>query len=55
MHTAAWLQLTSAIAGARSAGQIQETVSAGDVRLATDVIADIEALQQTRERAIAAL
>jgi aryl-alcohol dehydrogenase-like predicted oxidoreductase len=48
-------EVTSAIAGARSAQQIQETVAAGEVRLAADVVAEIEALLQTRERAIAAL
>ena len=46
-------QITSAIAGARSADQIEETVRAGDVRLDPDVIAEIEALLQTREREIA--
>lgn len=48
-------EMTSAIAGARSARQIQETVSAGDVSLGADVIAEVEALLQARERAIAAL
>jgi aryl-alcohol dehydrogenase-like predicted oxidoreductase len=46
-------EVTSAIAGARSAAQIQETVSAGDVRLGADVVAEIETLLQARERAIA--
>jgi aryl-alcohol dehydrogenase-like predicted oxidoreductase len=48
-------EVTSAIAGARSAVQIQETVRAGDLRLGADVIAEIEALLQARAPAIAAL
>jgi aryl-alcohol dehydrogenase-like predicted oxidoreductase len=34
--------MTSAIAGARSADQIQETVKAGDVVLPADVVGEIE-------------
>ncbi len=41
-------QLTSAIAGARSPAQIQETVKAGDVVLTPEVIAEIEGLLQLR-------
>jgi len=48
-------EITSAIAGARSAVQIQETVRAGDLRLGADVIAEIEALLQARASAIAPL
>lgn len=40
--------MTSAIAGARSAEQIQETVKAGDVTLAPEVIAEIEQLLSRR-------
>ena len=43
-------EMTSAIAGARSADQIQETVRAGDVQLGPDVVAQIEALLRVRER-----
>lgn len=43
-------QLTSAIAGARNPGQIQETVKAGEIVLAPEVIAEIEGLLQIRER-----
>jgi aryl-alcohol dehydrogenase-like predicted oxidoreductase len=48
-------EVTSAIAGARSAEQIQETVTAGEMRLGGDVIASIDALLQAREHSIAAL
>lgn len=47
-------EVTSAIAGARSADQIQETVRAADVRLDSRIIAEIEALLQQREREVAA-
>ncbi|MEO7190049.1 MAG: aldo/keto reductase [Vicinamibacterales bacterium] len=54
--TLAWVlrlpEMTSAIAGARNAQQIQETVSAGDVRLGADVVREIEGLLQQREREI---
>jgi len=43
-------QMTSAIAGARNPGQIQETVKAGEVVLEPEVIAEIEGLLQIRER-----
>ena len=43
-------EITSAIAGARNADQIQETVRGGDVRLDEGVVAEIEALLQWRER-----
>jgi aryl-alcohol dehydrogenase-like predicted oxidoreductase len=42
--------ITSAIAGARSADQIQETVRGGDVRLDAGVVAEIEALLTARTR-----
>jgi aryl-alcohol dehydrogenase-like predicted oxidoreductase len=46
--------VTSAIAGARSPQQIQETVRGGDVQLDGAIVAEIEELLRTRERAIAA-
>ncbi len=42
--------MTSAIAGARSPEQIQETVKAGDVTLPAAVVDEIEALLQARSR-----
>ncbi|MEO8482972.1 MAG: aldo/keto reductase [Acidobacteriota bacterium] len=41
-------QMTSAIAGARNPAQIQETVKAGEVTLAPEVIAEIEGLLELR-------
>ena len=46
-------EVTSAIAGARRPEQIQQTVAAGDVVLAAGVIAEIEALLDDREKALA--
>ena len=43
-------QITSAIAGARNADQIEETVRGGDVRLDAGVVAEIEGLLQARAR-----
>jgi aryl-alcohol dehydrogenase-like predicted oxidoreductase len=48
-------EMTSAIAGARRAGQIQETVRAGDVGLDSGVIAEIEGLLEARARELAAV
>ena len=45
--------VTSAIAGARSPRQIQETVHAGDITLPEDVVAAIEAILTVRTRALA--
>jgi aryl-alcohol dehydrogenase-like predicted oxidoreductase len=47
-------EMTSAIAGARRAAQIQETVRAGDVRLDPEAVVEIEALLETRQQEIAA-
>jgi len=44
--------MTAAIAGARGAEQIQETVQAGDVLLTDDVIQKIEEVLTDRERAL---
>jgi aryl-alcohol dehydrogenase-like predicted oxidoreductase len=41
--------MTSAIAGARDAGQIEETARAGDIELSSSVIGEIEALLRERE------
>jgi aryl-alcohol dehydrogenase-like predicted oxidoreductase len=41
-------EMTAAIAGARSAAQIQETVKAGEVTLASEVVREIEGLLQDR-------
>ena len=46
-------EMTSAIAGARSAKQIQETVQAGSITLPPEVVAEIEGLLQLRERELA--
>jgi aryl-alcohol dehydrogenase-like predicted oxidoreductase len=48
-------EMTSAIAGARSAQQIQETVQAGDVVLDAGTIVEIEELLQARTAATAVL
>jgi len=46
-------QMTSAIAGARNPAQIQETVRAGAIALAPEVIVEIEGLLQLRAREMA--
>jgi aryl-alcohol dehydrogenase-like predicted oxidoreductase len=43
-------EITSAIAGARNASQIQETVRAGRIALPVTVAAEIDDLLQLRER-----
>ena len=48
-------EITSAIAGARSADQIQETVRAADVTLDSTVVAEIEALLVARTRELEGL
>lgn len=45
-------EMTSAIVGARSPEQIQETVKAGSIELSADDIAEIEVILQAREEAI---
>jgi aryl-alcohol dehydrogenase-like predicted oxidoreductase len=56
--TLAWVlrlpAMTSAIAGARSAAQIQETVQAGDIDLSAAVVADIESLLALRDQELQA-
>ena len=47
-------EITSAIAGARNASQIQETVRAGRISMPVTVAAEIDDLLQLRERELSA-
>jgi aryl-alcohol dehydrogenase-like predicted oxidoreductase len=46
-------ELTSAIAGARSGRQIQETAEAGDWELSGDIVDTVESLLRDREAELA--